>query len=241
MINIVFLAAGQSSRIYKDIKKPKTLITIKKKSLIKRLVQNAINADIKNISIVTGYKPNLIKNELRKYKKINYIFNKHFKSKEMLYSMILALKKISGDIIISYSDIIYDKSILRKMKNKKNYIQLPVLSNWKKIWKIRKKNIFDDAESLIIDKKNYLKNIGQKIKDLKKIKYQYMGLLCIPDSIKKDIIKIYSKTKKKKKMHISNFLNIVSNSKKIKIKCIKYKGFWYEFDDIEDYNNFYKN
>ena len=61
MTSIVFLAAGKSSRIYKDIKKPKCLITIENKTLIKKLVRNAIDVNIKNISIVTGYKSSLIK------------------------------------------------------------------------------------------------------------------------------------------------------------------------------------
>ncbi|MDA9619233.1 NTP transferase domain-containing protein [Candidatus Pelagibacter bacterium] len=241
MTSIVFLAAGKSSRIYKDIKKPKCLITIENKTLIKKLVRNAIDVNIKNISIVTGYKSSLIKKELKEFKEINYIFNKYFRSKEMLYSMMLALEKISGDLIFSYSDIIYDKKILKKMKNNKNFIQLPILSNWKKIWKQRKKNMFKDAENLIIDNKNNLKMIGQKIKNIKKVKYQYMGLIYIPNFLKKNIVEIYLKTKNKKKMHISKFLNIISKNKKIQIKCIKYNGFWYEFDDLDDYTNYYIN
>ena len=40
----------------------------------------------------------------------------------MLYSMILALKKIEDDIIFSYSDIIYDANISKKLSNKKKYL-----------------------------------------------------------------------------------------------------------------------
>ena len=45
---------------------------------------------------------------------------------------------------------------------------LPVLNNWKKIWNIRKKNPKIDGETLFI-KKNYLLEIGKKLKILKKL------------------------------------------------------------------------
>ena len=40
-------------------------------------------------------------------------------------------------------------------------------------------------------------------------------------------------------MQTTEFLNILVN-KKIKIKTLKYKKFWFEFDDIQDLN-YYKS
>ena len=57
-MNIVFLAAGKSSRIYQKIKKPKCLILIKKKTLIEKLILNCEKAKIKKISIITGFNKN---------------------------------------------------------------------------------------------------------------------------------------------------------------------------------------
>jgi dTDP-glucose pyrophosphorylase len=61
-------------------------------------------------------------------------------------------------------------------------------------------------------------------------------LLYIPKNKIKKIIQIYKKGKNSK-MQISHFLNLLIN-KGLKIKIIKSKNYWYEFDDIEDYNNF---
>ena len=66
--------------------------------------------------------------------------------------------------------------VFANSNKKKNNIYLPILSNWKKIWKVEK-NIYQDAENLQVDKKLNLKKIGQKIKILKKVEYQYMGLI----------------------------------------------------------------
>ena len=38
-------------------------------------------------------------------------------------------------------------------------------------------------------------------------------------------------------MQMSNYLNLLIKSN-FKIKVIKLKNYWYEFDDIEDFNNF---
>ena len=46
-------------------------------------------------------------------------------------------------------------------------------------------NPLDDAESLKIDKNNYITDIGKKVKNLKDIKGQYIGLTKISKKISK--------------------------------------------------------
>jgi len=238
-MNIVFLAAGKSSRIFKEVGKPKCLLKINKQSIILNLLKNLNGLKIKKINIVTGFKSNLIKKELYKTKKINFIYNKYYKSREMLYSLILALKKIDDDVIFSYTDIIYDKSIIKKLITKKNDIYLPILKNWKDVWIKKKKKIKLDAEDLQIDKNDNLKTIGKKITNISKVKYQFMGLVMINKENRKKIIQLYNLTKNNKKIHLTQFLNIIIK-KKIDIKCLKYFKNWYEFDDINDYLNYKK-
>ncbi len=238
-MNIVFLAAGKSSRIYKEVGKPKCLLKINNQSIISNLLKNLKGLKIKKINIVVGFKSNLIKRELKKNKKINYIYNKYYNSREMLYSLILALKKIDDDIIFSYTDIIYHRNIIKKLISKKNNIYLPILKNWKEVWIRRKKEIKSDAENLQIDKNDNLKTIGKKITNISKVKYQFMGLVMINKENKKEIIKLYDSTKNNKKIHLTDFLNLIVK-KKIKIKCLKYLKNWYEFDDIDDYLNYKK-
>ena len=212
-MNIVFLAAGKSSRIYKEVGKPKCPLKINNKSIISSLLKNLKGLNLKKINIVVGFKSYLIKEELKKNKKINYIYNKHYNSREMLYSLILALKKIDDDIIFSYTDIIYDRSIIKKLISKKNNIYLPILKNWKKVWIKRKKEIKSDAEDLQIDKNSNLKTIGKKITDISKVKYQFMGLVMINKENKKNIIKLFNSIKNNKKIHLTEFLNLIVKKK----------------------------
>ncbi len=238
-MEILILAAGKSSRIYKDIKTHKCLIKINNQTLIKRIV-NMCNSEktIKRINIVTGFLTNKIKNELKSYK-VNFIKNPLFKKKDMVHSIKLGLNKISDDVIISYSDVFYSKRLLRKIiKNMGKKILLPVNKRWLKIWNIRKKDPFLDCETLKYNNKLVLKEIGNKIKNIKDVNGQFMGLIFIP---KNEIIKFKSLIDKNKNKNIqtTELINILIKND-IKIKVLESRDFWYEFDDYEDVKNFRK-
>ena len=239
-MKFVLLAAGKSKRLYKKIKKNKCLLKLGNKTLIENTILAAKEAKIKDISIVVGFKSEKIKLYLKKYNKIKYILNKKYNSREMLYSLILALKKYNTDIIFGYSDVIISKKVLKKMidVNKSN-ITIPILGNWKKIWKIRNKNPYEDAETLFVKKNMELLSIGKKIISLQEVKYQFMGLIYIPKSKRNFVLKQYKKINKKYNLHLTTFINDLIN-KKIKVDCIKVKDNWYEFDDYEDYKNYKK-
>ena len=92
------------------------------------------------------------------------------------------------------------------------------MSNWKSILKKRNKSIVDDAETLKMNKAKYLLEIGNKINKINQVNGQYS-------------------IKMKKKLHMTNFLNVLIK-KDVRIKRIPYRGIWYEFDDMEDVQNF---
>lgn len=239
-MRVIFLAAGKSKRIFKKIKKNKCLIKINNKPLIKHLISEVKKAGINKISIVTGFRSSFLKKELKDQKNIDYIFNQKYNSTEMLHSLILGLKKYNTDIIISYSDILFDQIIIKKLINNYNRnVTIPILKNWKEIWKIRNMNPIEDAETLFINRKKYLKSIGDKIINLDKIKYQYMGLILIPKNQRIKVLNAYEKIKNDKKMHATNFLNYLIKKKFLINSVIINKG-WYEFDNYEDYKNYKK-
>jgi len=156
----------------------------------------------------------------------------------MLYSIVLALKKYDEDLLFSYSDIIYESKIIDKLnKLKSKHIVIPFIKNWNEVWKIRKKNIYDDVESFKIDNQKFLKEIGKKIKKKTQVQGQFMGIIFIPNSFKKTILEIYTKHFSDKKIQTTHFLNFLIK-KKIKIKCLEYYGEWYEIDDYNDYRFF---
>ena len=240
-MNLILLAAGKSSRIYNKIKKNKCLIKINNKSLIRNIIDNSSGANISEINIITGFKSQNIKNELKDYNKIKFTNNLKYKTTDMVYSSIIGLKKSKSDTIISYTDIVYTKKLFQIIKNSnKNFITIPYIKNWKSVWKKRNKNIFEDAETFNVDKNSNLREIGNKINDknLKLVNGQFMGTIFIPKKYINIIIKKYN-IYSNGKLQLTQFVNKLIKDN-ITIKCINYNDFWYEIDDYEDLINFKK-
>ena len=147
----IILCAGLGSRL--NSKKPKCLLEVKGKPIINHIVDNFINNGFKKKDIVfaTGFKNQLIKKKFGK--NYSYIFNRHYKTTNMVYTLFNSLKEFKNqDIIFSYSDIIYNKSNLKRLIKSKSQISTVVDINWKKIWK-RKNKLLNDSETLKIKKK----------------------------------------------------------------------------------------
>ncbi|WP_440697990.1 sugar phosphate nucleotidyltransferase [Candidatus Pelagibacter sp. HIMB1709] len=227
-MQLIVLASGRGSRLKKLTKKiPKCLIKVRKKPIIDYISKNFIKFN--QTIILTGYKSGLINKKFPELKKIK---NKKYKSTNMVYSLFCAKKYIKQDLIISYSDIIFDHRIITKMiKIKKSHI--PLNKNWLTLWKKRmnEKKINDDAEDLLINK-NKILSIGNKICD-KRPKLQFMGLIKLKYQ---DFIKLYKFFKKLNdtKIDMTSFLNCALKYKIISLSYFKTSRYWYEIDNVND-------
>jgi choline kinase len=220
-MHLIILASGRGSRLKKINQNPKCLNQINKKKIIEIILKN--HYFFSKIIVCIGYKGYLIKKFLKnlKYKKTN-----------MVESLFLCKKYFNENIIVSYADIIYDKSILKNMVKKK-YSHLPLNENWKKIWKLRMNNnkILKDAENVITRNKKIIK-IGLKIKK-QMPKYQFMGLARFQMVDIKNLLKFYDNINNKK-IDFTNFLNLAIQNKEINLKYFTTKKFWFEFDTPQD-------
>ena len=127
MTKAIILAAGRGSRIRKYHKKPKGLIQFgdKKIAIIERLYKILKRKKIKKITIVTGYKSEMIKKTLGR--KVTYIHSKNYKTTNNLQSLLKAKKEINGNIICVFADLIFDEKIINKiLKLKKGDFHLVV-------------------------------------------------------------------------------------------------------------------
>ena len=233
----IILAAGKGNRLYPlTKKKPKCLIKYQGKSILDYQLENCKKMKIKKIFLVCGYKSSKIKK-----KNIVKIKNEKYKSTNMLYSLFKLKKLFNGhnDLIISYGDIIYKNGVLKKLINSREQLSTVIDTGWYRYWKSRMKNPLDDAESLKLNKKYYITDIGKKIKNLKNIKGQYIGLTKISKNTTKKILKVWVDINKKKNikkinnLYITDFLRILIR-RKFKIKAIPINRGWLEFDKPSD-------
>ena len=193
---------------------------------------------MENIIIVTGHLDNTIK-----YKEINKIFNPLFRSTNMVYSLMCAreiIKNSKSDLIISYGDIFFEENILSKLLMSKSDISMIVDKSWKKIWKLRFDNPLDDAETLVISKNGFVKELGNKTDNYENIQGQYIGLTKIDKTKLIDIINFYDYLEKKSNnvesfvnMYMTTFLQELINNN-WKVKPVFVNNGWLEFDSLKD-------
>jgi len=227
-MQFIILASGRGSRLKRLTKKiPKCLVKVRSKPIINYLSENfkKFNQTI----ILTGYKSILINKKFPKAKKIK---NNKYMSTNMVYSLFCARKHIKQDIVISYSDIIFDNKIIDKMiKIKKSHI--PLYKEWLTLWKNRMddEEINSDAEDLLVYKKRVV-SIGDKITG-KRPKLQFMGLIKLQY---KDFIDLYKyfKTLNNPNIDMTSFLNSALKKNIINLNYFTTSKYWFEIDNIKD-------
>ena len=111
-MEIIILSAGMGTRLNKDI--PKSLTLLKNgESILERQIKSLIDyVDKKNITIVVGYKNNMIQ---EKYPNYHLVYNKNFKTTNTAKSLLCAInsKEIQSDIIWLNGDVVFDPTILK--------------------------------------------------------------------------------------------------------------------------------
>lgn len=231
-MELIILAAGRGSRLPKKYRKlPKCLVKIKSKELI-FYNYNFINK-FKKKYVVCGYKKEILKKKIKSLK-CKYVYNKNYKSTNMVHSLSLVANKIKTDVVIMYGDIIFDEKIYSKLKKNKNIIPLNSkwLINWKKRMGMKKTLI--DAEDVKI-KKNIVEEIGKPLNYNDLPKFQFMGLLKLKIKTFRQMIMFYKKLNNKK-VDMTTFLNLCIKKKRLRLEVANSKLSWYEIDTIEDYN-----
>ena len=245
----IILAAGEGTRLRPLTNdKPKCMVKLFDKSILETQIDIFHKCGITDISVVTGYK-----NKLINFPNITYFKNKNYSSTNMVETLFCAKEKLNQGVIISYGDIIFERNVLQKILNSKDDYSVVVDKNWEEYWKLRFDDPLDDAETLILDNKNYITEIGQKAMNLEQIESQYIGLIQFQNDATTFVTDFYERMKKKslfgknplnpkipfEKSFMTDFLQGLIKENR-KIKAISINNGWLELDSIRDYN-IYKN
>src|SRR3990167_8533419 len=107
-VNVIILAAGQSSRLYPLTRNcPKVLIRFNNEKLLNRTIRQLYSVDLTSIRIVIGYQSFLIKEALSDFgDSIQFILNEHYASDMNSLSLHLGLQGVRGPVLIIEADVI---------------------------------------------------------------------------------------------------------------------------------------
>ena len=115
----IIMAAGIGKRLYAlNINKPKCLINIGSTTLIRRSVNLLVSKGISDITVIVGYKSDLIRNELNN--NIAYFENPDFHITNSIKSLWYAKDLLEGDVLLLNGDLYYEHDILDYAINQTN-------------------------------------------------------------------------------------------------------------------------
>lgn len=240
MTKALILLAGKGSRLKSYTKKNhKALLKINKYSFLDFQLKTFKKNGVSDITLLLGHQQKLFnKFDLKK------IINFNYKSTNMVYTLFLAkeiIRESKEDLIISYGDIIYSSKVLSKLLNKNSNYNIVIDKQWKKLWKIRFQNIYEDAETCVI-KNNKIIEIGKKSTDINKFKGQYIGLIKIKKNSLKEFYRLllnFSRRKNFKSSYMTDLLTYLIDNK-IKLSPVYINQEWLELDTDYDFK-LYKN
>ena len=233
----IILASGKGTRLGKlTLNNPKCLVKLNGTPILEYQLKILEKCGIQDITLVAGYKNN----------KLNYlskaiILNTKFNDTNMLYSLYCALDKIEGEVLISYGDSVFDKSIIDKMILSKDDISVASDLRWKEYWNSRYSDPLSDLETFKVNDSGYIEELGEKALSLDQIEGQYIGLIRLNSNgakiFKKELKYFFTKKMINKKLFKDAYLTYFLQAlifKDIKLKAIEIEGNYIEIDTIED-------
>lgn len=226
----LILAAGRGSRMQQlTDHKPKCLLDLDGKSLLSWQLQALHSAGLTHISVLTGYKQELLQGDFEK------IHNKRWESTNMVQSLLCGLPHFENkNLIVSYSDIVYTPSHVQALMKKSADIAICYDTEWQKLWSLRNENPLDDAETFC-EQNGQLLEIGGKPKTLKDVQGQYMGLLKFSPKGRQIVLDITSKMDAQtlNKLDMTSLLRKLLAAN-VTIYTVPVKGAWCECDTEKD-------
>tara|TARA_B100000886_G_scaffold108567_1_gene72587 strand:- start:163 stop:1299 length:1137 start_codon:yes stop_codon:yes gene_type:complete len=241
-VKALIIAAGLGSRLKKHTENlPKCMLDFGGKTLLQRQLEAYNKNNIKDISLIRGYKKEKIN-----YKGLRYFENKDYKNNNILNSIFYAEKIINGNIIISYSDILFDPTVVQRTMESNHDISVVVDIDWRGYYVGRKDHPISEAENVIFNSNNEVEKIGKINTGNEEVHGEFIGMIKLSNrgaEIFKEhfhrLKKIYwnkpfQRAKIFQKAYLTDFIQELVDIG-IKVHCVIIESGWKEIDTVEDY------
>lgn len=241
----IILAAGQGTRLKKYTENlPKGMLSFMGKTIIERQISMYRECGMQDIIVVRGFAREKIQ-----YEGVKYYTNEDYANTNMVESLMAAKAEFDDDVIVSYSDILFENFMLKGMMESNEDFAVAVDDNWRAYWLKRYGRVDFDTESLAINSEDCITELGLENPPVEEISSRYIGLLKFSkkglDFIQNMMEVAYKEFADKpwqqsgktiKKAYMTDLLNAVIESGK-DVRAVHFNNGWIEFDTNEDYEN----
>lgn len=237
-MKIIVIAAGSGKRLGEDTKDlPKYLIKVNGKTMMEHQIDAFKKIGYEKFIVITG--PHKEKFTLDD---VIYVEDKNYLQHDIVGSLMEAREYITGDVLISYSDIIFDHSILSKVMESKVDIGIAIDLDWEKTYEGRTEHPRTEAENVSFDNNKILK-IKKNISNQGKTG-EFLGLMKLSAKGSDMFVKKFLELEKShvgpfqdapllQKAYLTDMIQELIDSK-IDVKPIIVSGKWCEIDTLQD-------
>jgi len=198
-MNAIILAAGMGQRLFPETENvPKGMVKLFDKSLIEMQIEIFKKCGVDDISIVTGYLAEKIN-----FQSINYFKNENFSTTSGNESLYCAKQKLN-DTIISYADLVFDISIIKKMIDFNGDIGIAVDSDWKSRYTGRTSHPISEADNVLFDEHGKIIEIRKNIEKPNSNIGEFIGVMKLSSKASTLFVERFSELKKS---HVGTFHN----------------------------------
>ena len=154
----IILAAGLGSRLrHLTIDRPKSTLEIDGRSLIDRQLDTFRAVGIDDITIVTGHRPDRLQ-----LPGVKTRHNDDYRNNNILLSLMYAEEDLDDDVIVTYSDIVYEPIVVERLLDADGDILAVCDADWKKSYVGRTEHPVEQAEKVVIEA-GLIRRIGKHL------------------------------------------------------------------------------
>jgi len=238
----LIVAAGLGSRLKGHTENtPKCMLDFGGKTLLQKQLLSYKKNGVDDISLIRGYKKNKIN-----YKGIRYFDNDDYKDNNILNSIFYGEEAINGNIIISYSDILFEPFIVKRAMESDHDISVIVDVDWRDYYINRKDHPLSEAENVIFNSNNEVVKIGKIASEKEEVHGEFIGMIKLNhrgcETLRQNfhrVKKIYwnkpfQRAKIFQKAYLTDMIQELVDIG-IKVHCVIIERGWKEIDTVEDY------
>lgn len=172
-MRLIILAAGSGRRLGALAEgKPKCMVPLHGRPLIDWLLASVRAAGITDVVIVRGFAAEKLAPE-----GVQLALNPRYSETNMVYSLWCARDFFVDPFILSYADILYEPDVLRSLVTASADVGVALDKQWQPYWSRRFSDPLSDAETLRLDARGNIAEIGAKAREAADIAGGYIGLL----------------------------------------------------------------
>ena len=246
--SVIIIAAGLGSRLKKYTDNlPKCMLDFAGKTLLQRQLEAFKINGLNKISVIRGFKKEKIN-----YPDLTYFENKDYKNNNILNSLMYAEEALNGHVIVSYSDILFEKEVVDRLMKSEHDISIVVDIDWRGYYVDRNEHPINEAENVIFDANNKVVEIGKIHTDRHDVHGEFIGMMKFSprgsEIFKKHFHrakeiywnKPFQRAKLFQKAYITDMIQDMTDLG-VPIHCVIIERGWKEIDTVEDYRNALKS